>query len=208
MSKIKNLVFDFGGVIVDLDRDNAVRQFIAIGVKNADELLDRYHQKGVFLEVENGSINAEEFRIKLSNLCGKELTYQEVENGCKSFITRTEQYKLDYLDELRKRGYKVYILSNTNPYVANWMRSTEFTPAGRGLDSYVDKVYTSYEIGCMKPDKAIFDYMIKDANMNPTESLFIDDAASNVTAGSAFGFQTLQAEDGEDWRDKIEQLLL
>lgn len=207
MSKIKNLVFDFGGVIVDLDRDNAVRKFTEIGVARAEELLDRYHQKGIFLEVEDGSISAEAFRVKLSAVCERELTYQEVESGWKAFITRTEQYKLDYLAELRQRGYKVYILSNTNPYVAGWMRSDSFTPAGKGLQHYVDKIYTSYEIGCMKPHKAIFDYMIQESGLLPEESIFVDDAPSNVEAGSALGFHTIQPCDGEDWRSKVEALL-
>lgn len=208
MSKIKNLVFDFGGVIVDLDRDNAVREFTAIGVSNAEELLDRYHQRGIFLEVEDGSITAEEFRVKLSAVCGRELTYAEVERGWKGFIVRTEQYKLDYLDELRNRGYKVYILSNTNPYVAGWARSEAFTPAGKPLDSYVDKVYTSYEIGCMKPEKAIFDYMLADAGFLPEESIFVDDAPANVKIGQELGFLTIQPNDGDDWRSEIEKLLL
>ncbi|MGL5937752.1 MAG: HAD family hydrolase [Phocaeicola sp.] len=208
MSKIKNLVFDFGGVIVDLDRDNAVRQFTAIGVSNAEELLDRYHQRGIFLEVENGSITAEEFRLKLSKVCGRDLTYQEVESGWKGFIVRTEQYKLDYLDQLRSRGYKVYILSNTNPYVAGWMRSSEFTPAGRGLGSYVDEIFASYEIGCMKPEKAIFDYLIDHTAIDPTETIFVDDAPANVKIGEELGFLTIQPNDGDDWRSEIEQLLL
>ncbi|MGL4852952.1 MAG: HAD family hydrolase [Phocaeicola sp.] len=208
MGKIKNLIFDFGGVIVDLDREEAVKKFIQIGVSNADELLDRYHQRGIFLEVEDGRVTAEEFRAKLSALCGRELTYDEVESGWKGFITKTEQYKLDYLNELRDRGYKVYILSNTNPYIANWARNSTFTPAGKPLDSYVDAVYTSYEIGSMKPEKAIFEFLIADSGIDPHESLFIDDAPANVAIGNELGFETIQPENGEDWRNKIEKLLI
>lgn len=204
--QIKNIVFDFGGVIISFDRDQAVKAFRQIGVKEADRLLDKYHQKGIFQEVENGNMDAEAFRRELSKICGKELTYKEVEDGWKGFVTEVPQYKLDYLNELRKK-YKVYILSNTNPYIMGWARSVALTPAGKPLDAYVDKIYTSYEAGSTKPDRGIFEYMIKDSGLNPAETIFVDDGASNIAVGEELGFVTLQPENGEDWRRKLEVLL-
>ena len=206
MSKIKNIVFDFGGVIIGIDRESAVKAFQSIGVKEADNLLDEYHQQGIFLDVEGGKMDAETFRKELSRICGKELTYKEVENGWKGFITEVPQYKLDYLNELRKK-YKVYILSNTNPYIMGWARSKDFTPAGKPLDAYVDKIYTSYEAGFTKPDRGIFDYMIKDSGLNPAETLFVDDGAANINIGKELGFITMQPLNAEDWREKLEKLL-
>lgn len=206
MKQIKNIVFDFGGVIIGIDRDQAVKAFERIGVKEADSLLGKYHQQGIFQEVEDGSIDAEAFRRGLSRICGKELTCREVESGWKGFITDVPQYKLDYLDGLRRK-YNVYILSNTNPYVMGWARSDGFTPAGKPLDAYVDKIYTSYEAGSTKPDRGIFDYMVKDSRLNPAETVFVDDGAANIAVGKELGFVTLQPENGEDWRQKLEQLL-
>ena len=154
-----------------------------------------------------GRIDAESFRLKLSEICGKELTYKEVELGWRGFVTSVEQYKLDYLNILRQRKYNVYILSNTNPYIMGWARSREFTSAGRPLDDYVDKIYASYEVKCVKPDRGIFEYMIKDAALNPSETVFVDDGASNISIGKEFGFVTLQPANGEDWREKLEKLL-
>ena len=175
-------------------------------MREADSLLGKYHQQGIFQEGENGNIDAETFRCELSKICGKELTYQDVENGWKGFVTDVPQYKLDYLNELRKK-YKVYILSNTNPYVMGWARSNAFTSAGKPLDAYVDKIYTSYEAGSTKPDPGIFNYMIKDSKLNPAETIFVDDGAANIVIGKELGFITMQPENGEDWRQKLEKLL-
>ena len=79
MKQIKNIVFDFGGVIISFDREQAVKAFERIGVREADSLLGKYHQQGIFQEVENGNMDAETFRCELSKICGKELTYQDVE---------------------------------------------------------------------------------------------------------------------------------
>lgn len=206
MERIKNIVFDFGGVIVNFSREAAVKKFEEIGVANANELLDAYHQKGAFLQVEDGTINAEEFRIILSELAGKELTYEQVKEGWLGFMLDVPQYRLEYLLELRKK-YKLYILSNTNPYVMSWARSNDFTIAGRPLDDYFDKIYTSYELKAVKPGKSIFELMIKDADMLPGETLFVDDGPANIKMAKELGMMTFQPINGEDWRDDLTALL-
>jgi len=206
MERIKNIVFDFGGVIVNFSREAAVKKFEEIGVANANELLDAYHQKGAFLQVEDGTINAEEFRIILSELAGKELTYEQVKEGWLGFMLDVPQYRLEYLLELKKK-YKLYILSNTNPYVMSWARSNDFTIAGRPLDDYFDKIYTSYELKAVKPGKTIFELMIKDADMLPGETLFIDDGPANIKMAKELGMMTFQPINGEDWRDDLTALL-
>ena len=206
MERIKNIVFDFGGVIVNFSREAAVKKFEEIGVANANDLLDAYHQKGAFLQVEDGTINAEEFRIILSELAGKELSYEQVKEGWLGFMLDVPQYRLEYLLELRKK-YKLYILSNTNPYVMSWARSNDFTIAGRPLDDYFDKIYTSYELKAVKPGKTIFELMIKDADMLPGETLFIDDGPANIKMAKELGMMTFQPINGEDWRDDLTALL-
>ncbi len=206
MERIKNIVFDFGGVIVNFSREAAVKKFEEIGVANANDLLDAYHQKGAFLQVEDGTINAEEFRIILSELAGKELTYEQVKEGWLGFMLDVPQYRLEYLLELRKK-YKLYILSNTNPYVMSWARSNDFTIAGRPLDDYFDKIYTSYELKAVKPGKSIFELMIKDADMLPGETLFVDDGPANIKMAKELGMMTFQPINGEDWRDDLTALL-
>lgn len=116
---IKNIVFDFGGVIVDIDRDKAVQAFIKLGLADADTRLDKYHQTGIFQELEEGKLSADEFRKQLGDLCGRELTMEETKQAWLGFFNEVDLRKLDYIMELRK-SYHVYLLSNTNPFVMSW----------------------------------------------------------------------------------------
>jgi putative hydrolase of the HAD superfamily len=207
MNKIKNIIFDFGGVIIDIDRQQAVEAFTRIGVPDADGQLDSYHQRGIFLAVEDGSLDADEFRRELGQMCGRRLTYDEVESGWLGFMTRLEPYKLAYLTDLHLRGYRIFILSNTNPYIMNWARSARFTREGKGLDEFVDKIYASYEMKCVKPGREIFMKMMADGDIRPEESVFVDDGAANAAMGREMGFTVLQPRNGEDWRDELEKLI-
>lgn len=207
MTKIKNIVFDLGGVLIDLSHDQAVRRFEEIGVVDAAQLLDPYEQKGIFLEVENGTITADEYCQKLREHTGKDLSYEEIKHAWLGFIVDVPQYKLDYLLELREH-YNVYLLSNTNPIIQEgWARTDQFSAAGRPIGDYFDKMYTSYEVGVTKPDRKIFDYMIADSDLIPSETLFVDDAKSNVEVGRYLGFQTYQPANGEDWREAVDKIL-
>ena len=207
MSAIKNIVFDLGGVLVDLDRNRAVKRFEQIGVKDAEQLIDAYEQKGIFLEVENGTIDSDEFCRKLCAHVGKELSFEDIKWAWMGFIVDVPQYKLDYLLELRK-NYCVYLLSNTNPIIQSWARSPEFTSVGLPISAYFDKMYTSYEVGITKPNPFIFDFMIKDADLKPIETLFVDDGSSNIAVGKQLNFRTYQPDNGEDWRDAVSACLL
>ena len=150
MGKIKNIVFDLGGVIIDLDRDEPVRRLIEIGVKDADGLIDPYEQKGVFQDLETGKIGVEEFCRYLRKYTGKDLSYEDICWAWFGFIGGVPQYKLDYILKLREK-YQVYLLSNTNPIIQlEWAQTKEFTPAGRPLNDYFDKLYLSVITVCDK----------------------------------------------------------
>ncbi|MDH6304572.1 FMN phosphatase YigB (HAD superfamily) [Parabacteroides sp. PF5-5] len=204
---IKNVVFDLGGVIIDLDSQEPIRRFKEIGVKDADELLDAYEQKGIFLEIEDGKISVEEFCEKLRAHAGKDLTFEQIAWAWLGFVVDVPQYKLDFITQLREK-YKVYLLSNTNPIIQEqWARTNKFSEAGRPINDYFDKMYTSYEVGVTKPSSRIFEYMIKDSGMLPSETLFVDDGAKNIEVGKSLGMYTYQPLNGEDWRNPIDKIL-
>lgn len=205
---IKNIVFDFGGVIADIDREQAVQAFIRLGVKDADRILDKYHQTGIFQELEEGTLTEEAYRNELGKLCGRTLSWEEVQQAWLGFFTGIDVRKLHYLETLRREGYKLYVLSNTNPYVMGWACSEHFSSEGKPLTAYFEKLYLSYQIGCTKPDRRIFEFMLTDSKMQPEETLFVDDGASNIAAGRELGMYTFQPENGSDWSDELAKLLI
>lgn len=203
---IKQVIFDFAGVITDLTWEGAVDSFSRIGLKNADKILDKYHQNGIFQALEEGEINTETFRQELSKMCGKDLTQEEIKDAWMGYFNGIDERKLTFLEELRK-DYQVYLLSNTNPYVMSWACSADFSSEGKPLTDYFDKLYLSYEIGYTKPHEGIFDYLIKDANINPQEAIFIDDGLSNIETAQRLNMHTYHPKNATFWCDELKKQL-
>lgn len=204
---VKNIIFDMGGVLVDVHRERAIREFKKIGVSDADQLIDSYHHKGLFLDIENGDIDTEEFCRLLSKHAGKNIAGQDIEQAWQSIVSDPPIYKLDYLTELRKK-FSLYMLSNNNPILMDsWAFTNSFSPAGHPVTDYFDKLYLSYQMKCTKPGTLIFEKMIQDSGIDPAESLFIDDGPHNIETARILGFQTYLAKNGTDWREDISTLL-
>ena len=185
---IKNLLFDLGGVIMNLDRDRCVRAFEALGMRDADEFLGEYGQKGAFLALERGDIDADEFRREIRPLFDREVTDEEIDSAFNQFLTGIPQERLRALRQLRKR-YGVYLLSNTNPIMMNGFIAEQFRQEeGMEMKDYFDGVVASYVAKCYKPDREIFDYACEKCGIKPEETLFFDDSQANVDAARALGF--------------------
>lgn len=202
---IRNIVFDFGGVIADLDIGNAISAFKSLGIWDVEKYLDPYLQNGPFLEVENGMTDAQGFIAEISGLSGNRLTYSQVQKAWLAFITGVSLDKLAYILALRKH-YRTYLLSNTNPFIMGWACSERF-PGNRPLDAYFDKMYFSYMIGRTKPDREIFMHMIQDSGMKPEETLFVEDGSANIATARRLGFATYRPENGEDWTKPLNGIL-
>jgi putative hydrolase of the HAD superfamily len=206
MTTIKNIVFDLGGVIIELDITRSIQRFVELGIKNINEILDPYEQRGVFLELERGQIDLPAFRQALSQYAGKELSTKEVEYAWMGFVVDVPQYKLDCILELKKT-HKVCLLSNTNPVIYEWAQTAAFSEAGLPITHYFDALYVSYKIGMTKPDPRIFEYMLTHGNMIAAETLFVDDGERNIAVARSLGIQTYQPQNGEDWREAVDRLL-
>ena len=204
---IRNIVFDLGGVIMTICQEEAIKRFKSIGLKNVEDYLNPYTQTDIFGDIEEGKISAEQFREKLSELIGKEVTYEECKFAWLGYRQDVPLRNLDILRKLKAQGYKLILLSNTNPFMMSWGLSGEFDGNGNSLESYFDSLYLSYKLGVMKPNKKIFQYIIDNEKIQPGESLFIDDGERNINTARLLGFKTLCPINGEDWTKELIELL-
>ena len=198
MSKITNIAFDLGGVVLALSLEGAIREFERIGLTDARQRLDAFQQRGIFADLESGRISAEAFRQELSKMIGRELTTTECYNAWHGYVDHVPQRNLDKLLSLRSQGNKVCLLSNTNPYMMMWA-GADFDGQGHPIDYYFDNMYLSYECGVMKPSPEIFQMMLHGQQATAEETLFIDDSPANCEAAARLGIHTLCPHNNEDW---------
>ena len=131
---IRTLIFDLGGVIITLDQQQAVRRFEAIGLADAAKHLDPYTQGGIFGELEAGRLSAEGFRLELGRLIGHEVSHEQCAYAWQGYAKEVPARNLEALMRLRQEGYRVVLLSNTNPYMMEWVLSDSFDQNGHSLE--------------------------------------------------------------------------
>lgn len=204
---IRTIIFDLGGVIITIDHQQAVRRFEELGLKDAAQQLDPYTQGGIFGDLEMGKISAEEFRQELSKLVGRTLTYEECRYCWLGYCGDIPQRNLDVLRQLRAEGYRLVLLSNTNPFMMSFMLSPDFDGQGHSLEDYLDALYLSFKMKVMKPDENFFRQVLMAEKTLPSECLFVDDGPRNVATASQIGINTFCPKNGEDWTGDIYQYL-
>lgn len=195
---IKNLLVDFGGVLINLNRQRCIDNFKQLGLNDADQLLSVFHQQGVFMQQEKGLITSAEFRDSIREKIGKEVTDQQIDAAWNSFLMDIPTYKLDLLLRLREK-YVVYLLSNTNDIHWRWSCKHAFPYRGFRAEDYFEKIYLSYEMKMMKPDAEIFEAVLSDAGIAAKQTFFIDDSEANCQTARALGISTYTPTAGEDW---------
>ncbi len=202
---IKNLLFDQGGVIVDIERDRCLEELRRLGMETPERFVGLYKQDGPFFALENGDITLDEFHDELRPLMPSGVTNEQMDYAFSSFIVGIPLHRLQALRQLRKR-YKTYILSNTNPLMFEGVIARNFAQEGLDVNAYFDGVTVSYLAHSNKPDRKIFDYAIATMGIVPEETLFFDDGQENLDAASRLGFKTALVEPGCEFIDIINQL--
>lgn len=189
-----------------LSFEQAVKRFEEIGLADARQRLDAFEQKGIFGDLESGRITAEDFRRELSLLVGRELSMDDCYQAWHGYVDHVPKRNLEAILSLRARGYKVCLLSNTNPFMMQWA-DNDFDGEGHPIGYFFDAMYLSYECQAMKPRREIFEMMLKGQQAQPEETLFVDDGPRNVEAAKALGMQTLCPQNNEDWIEPLEAML-
>ncbi len=195
-----------GGVIFRQDSEEAFRRFREVGL-DPEKYMGAFGQKEFFLDVENGKIDADTFCRKMAEASGREhVSWEEAQHCWLGFLRDVPVERLHYLLELKKH-YHVCLLSNTNPFMMSFTRSSKFSSDGKPISFYFDTLFCSYEMKAYKPDSEIFIKALDTDKMIADETLFLDDSMKNIVAAQRLGLQTLYVKTNEDWRDRLTLVL-
>lgn len=191
---IKNIIFDLGGVVIDLDRRMAIDALDRLGIHDASSLLGEYAQKGPFLMLETGDITSSELYDILLPQCKPQTTCADIQDAFEQFLRQIPVERLRMLQDLRNKGYRVYVLSNTNPIMYNHWIDNAFRSDGKSINDYFDGIVLSYQERTCKPDPEIFKRVISRYNLKPEETLMLDDSQANVGAARSVGLHATKIE--------------
>ncbi|MCK5824344.1 MAG: HAD family phosphatase [Ichthyobacteriaceae bacterium] len=183
MGKIKNIILDFGGVILDLDWPKMYSMLDFYKIDRSSVELRR-----VLLGIETGEIKPDEFYKVVKEVSKSTLTNDDVDKMWCSLLSILPQNRVDFLTEL-KDMYPLYLLSNTNILHINYLRMREQEKFDQFENSF-HKVYYSYEMDARKPHADIFTQLLNKENIKPEETLFVDDSKENIDTAISLGFQT------------------
>lgn len=203
---IRNLLFDMGGVVFTQNTAEAFRRFREAGI-DPQKYMGDHGQKDFFLDVETGIIDGEEFCRRMAQATGRDhVGWDEAARCWLGFVDGVPEDRLQELNRLR-RDYRLCLLSNTNPFIMEHMRSNRFCSLGLPITHFFDALFCSYEMKAYKPHPDIFLQVLEAENVCPQECLFVDDSRKNTEAACAVGMHVLHVETNADWRSALRQCL-
>jgi putative hydrolase of the HAD superfamily len=190
MAAIKNIIFDLGGVLLDIDYHKTAKAFANLGVKDFGELYSQANANDLFEALETGAISEEAFYQSLGAHCSPETSRQQMQTAWNAILLNFRKESLTALAELKSR-YRVYLLSNTNSIHLTAFNQILLEQTGKpSLDGYFIKSYYSHLIQLRKPYLATYEWVLGDANIVAAETLFIDDSINNIKGAMEAGIQT------------------
>jgi putative hydrolase of the HAD superfamily len=207
-SGIRNIIFDLGGVVVNISYNNTIERFKNIGFSNFDEIFGQMRQSHVFDKYDKGQILPAEFRHELRKVSKLNFTDNDFDNAWNAMILDIPVHRIETLISLRKY-YRIFLLSNTNEIHLSYLFNYVDSSFGKGIfESLFDKLYYSCRMGMRKPDYEIYQKVVADSNLVASESLFIDDTDFNVTAAIEAGLQGFTIKKNEDITELFKNSLI
>jgi len=200
-NNIKNIIFDFGGVIIDIDFWLSINAFIKLGANNFDEVYSQSQQSGIFDELDKGTISPDEFCESLKKYLPESVNKQQIIAAWNAILIGIPEHRIRLLEEIRSH-YRIFLLSNTNAiHYPEYIRELKEKYGYKELSEIFERVYLSYEVKMRKPEAAFFKMVLVENNLNPEETLFIDDSEQNIPPAMELGMQTLLLQKGRDVTD-------
>ena len=198
---IKNIIFDWGGVLIHLVRRRCTEAFSQLGIAVDDELTNPYGQRADLMDFEKGLMTVSEFHDTVRRVYGAQLTDEQIDEAWNALLLDIPNYKLDKLLEL-KQHYHLYLLSNTN--ALHWEEGRKrFDYKGYKAEDFFDQIFLSNEIHELKPSSEAFLEVVRLASIKPEETLFVDDLQASCDTAAALGFHTYCPVANTDWRSEL-----
>lgn len=207
MTKFKNLIFDIGDVIVDIDYLVTIGEFQKLlpSDKGIDfsEIVSYNKQNKIFDQFETGKLSAAQFRNELRGFLKPEVTDEEINRAWNSILINYPAQKFELLNELQSR-YSTFALSNINEIHVEALNLAAKEKLGVDeFGRFFHRAYYSNEVGFRKPEKEIYELILSKENLIPNETFFVDDKAENIEAAKELGIHAYQLKD----RNKLHELL-
>ncbi|MEQ9440538.1 MAG: HAD family phosphatase [Cyclobacteriaceae bacterium] len=195
---IRNIIFDLGGVIIDLNTAATFQQFQKSNKNPANQNLFQ-EDVSLFLDYEKGLISSAEFREGIRALSlNTTLTDSEIDDAWNKMLLQIPLARLELVERLRK-DHRLFVLSNTNEiHVSAFNQIVQKTSGKPSLDHFFEKIYYSHLIKLRKPEREIYEYVVSDGGLIPKETLFVDDREENILAAQELGLQTFHVTPDQD----------
>jgi glucose-1-phosphatase len=204
MNKIENIIFDFGGVLYDIDFDRSTKAFEHLGFK-VPEMTEDISRLFNMLEI--GSISPAEFVSQIQLMSEKHIPDKDIINAFNLILVGINPNKVADLRKLHEL-YDLYLLSNTNSiHYELYSKEIKNNKATEDFYNLFKNEFYSHKLGMRKPDLSIFYHVLNEAHLNPFGTLFVDDSYDNILAASSLGIQTFWIENADSW-EKLMLLLI
>ncbi len=193
MPAIKNIIFDLGGVILNINFQLTENAFADLGFSNFKQYMTQFHITPFFEEYETGKIDDAAFINGIQQIAGAPIAGQDIINSWNALLLDFPPERIQLLEKLGKQ-YRIFLLSNTNALHHQFFQQKLFAETGKRLEDIFEKAYFSHAVHLRKPDAAIYQLVLDENNLNPAETLFIDDTPSNFSGAEEVGIQTFFLE--------------
>jgi putative hydrolase of the HAD superfamily len=186
----KNILFDLGGVILDINVQATLKRFYELGFPAELMQFPNSMTTDLYFKYETGKLDTEQFRNQIRKAAGVEMSDQIFDEAWNSMLVRFPEERIELLKTLSKH-YDLYLLSNTSALHVKVFEKMYLETAGEAMQKVFKKLYYSHEIGWHKPDREAWEYVIGDAAIIAEETLFLDDNIHNIKAAQELGFQAI-----------------
>lgn len=190
MAAIKNIIFDLGGVLLNIDFNKTKMAFEKLGVKNFDSFYTKESANPVFESLETGHISNEDFYAALQLHCNPQTSFEEIQHAWNEILLDFRKESVTHLFHLKQK-YNLFLLSNTNAiHHAEFSDTFKQENNGREFDDNFIKAYYSHRMHKRKPYPETYLHVVNDAGIVAEETLFIDDSLANIEGAAQAGLQT------------------